>query len=160
LLFSTAFRTDCKSTSPLKGFVRNSTAPAFMAWTVMGISPWPVTKMIGIPGRSTATLFCKSRPLSPGSATSRTRQFGTKRGSLARKSWAETIGNSGRRGEDEQKENGSGIGLGNTAKRLKTLYGTDFEFFLVWPDAGGCEVLLELPLRRVRNLEEASPCGH
>src|SRR5580692_10763150 len=46
--------------------------------------------MIGIPGRSTATRFCKSRPLSPGRATSRTRQFGTNTGGLARKSCAET----------------------------------------------------------------------
>jgi len=68
------------------------------------------------------------------------------------------IGNSGRRGEGEQKKNGNGIGLGNTAERLKTLYGTNFEFSLSWPEAGGCEVLLELPLRRARNLREASPC--
>src|ERR1700677_3747732 len=69
------------------------------------------------------------------------------------------IGNSGRRGEGEQKKNGNGIGLGNTAERLKTLYGTDFEFSLVWPEAGGCEVVLELPLRRALNLQEASPCA-
>ena len=61
-----------------------------MACTVMGISPWPVTNMIGIPGCSTATRFCKSRPLSPGRATSRIRQLGTKTGGLARNSCAET----------------------------------------------------------------------
>src|ERR1700678_2291022 len=69
------------------------------------------------------------------------------------------IGNSGRRGEGEQKKNGNGIGLGNTAERLKTLYGADFEFSLAWPEAGGCEVVLELPLRRARDLQEALPCG-
>ncbi|WP_433965963.1 sensor histidine kinase [Tunturiibacter gelidiferens] len=69
------------------------------------------------------------------------------------------IGNSGRRGEGEQKKNGNGIGLGNTAERLKTLYGANFEFSLGWPEAGGCEVVLELPLRRTRNLLEASPCA-
>ena len=69
------------------------------------------------------------------------------------------IGNSGRRGEGEQRRNGNGIGLGNTAERLKTLYGTDFEFSLGWPEEGGCEVVLELPLRRARNLQEASPCA-
>src|SRR6202050_3784407 len=69
------------------------------------------------------------------------------------------IGNSGRRGEGEQKKNGNGIGLGNTAERLKTLYGTDFEFSLAWPEAGGCEVVLELPLRRALNLQEVSPCA-
>ena len=69
------------------------------------------------------------------------------------------IGNSGRRGEGEQKKNGNGIGLGNTAERLNSLYGTDFEFSLGWPEAGGCEVVLELPLRRAPNLQEASPCA-
>ena len=68
------------------------------------------------------------------------------------------IGNSGRCGEGEQKKNGNGIGLGNTAERLRTLYGTDFEFSLGWPEAGGCEVVLELPLRRARNLQEAWTC--
>jgi two-component system LytT family sensor kinase len=67
------------------------------------------------------------------------------------------IVNSGWRGE--QKKNGNGIGLGNTEERLRTLYGTDFEFSLGWPEAGGCEVVLELPLRRARNLQEASLCG-
>ena len=69
------------------------------------------------------------------------------------------IWNSGRRGEGKQEKNGKGIGLGNTAERLKSLYGTNFEFSLGWPEAGGCEVVLELPLRRTRNLQEASPCG-
>src|SRR5271154_1192239 len=69
------------------------------------------------------------------------------------------IGNSGQRGEGEQKKNGNGIGLGNTAERLKSLYGTNFEFSLGWPEAGGCEVVLELPLRLASNLEEASPCA-
>jgi len=68
------------------------------------------------------------------------------------------IVNSGRRGEGEQKKNGNGIGLGNTAERLKSLYGADFEFSLGWPEAGGCEVVLELPLRRAPNLQEASTC--
>jgi two-component system LytT family sensor kinase len=69
------------------------------------------------------------------------------------------IGNSGRRGEGEQKKIGNGIGLGNTEQRLRTLYGTDFEFSLVWPEAGGCEVVLELPLRRACNLQETLPCA-
>jgi two-component system, LytTR family, sensor kinase len=69
------------------------------------------------------------------------------------------IKNTGRLGGGEQKKNGNGIGLGNTADRLKTLYGTDCEFSLAWPEAGGCEVVLELPLRRAGNLQEASPCA-
>jgi hypothetical protein len=36
------------SASSLNGFVRNSTAPAFMACTVIGTSPWPVAKMTGV----------------------------------------------------------------------------------------------------------------
>jgi two-component system LytT family sensor kinase len=69
------------------------------------------------------------------------------------------IGNSGRRGEGEQKMNGNGIGLGNTAERLKTLYGSDYEFSLGWPEAGGCEAVLELPLRRAKSPQEAAPCA-
>ena len=65
------------------------------------------------------------------------------------------IANSGRRGEGEHIRNGNGIGLGNTAERLKSLYGTDFEFSLGWPETGGCEVILGLPLRWARNLQEA-----
>jgi two-component system LytT family sensor kinase len=69
------------------------------------------------------------------------------------------IVNSGRRGEGDQTRNGNGIGLGNTAERLKSLYGTDFEFSLGWPEAGGCEVVLELPTRRAPILQEALPCA-
>jgi two-component system sensor histidine kinase AlgZ len=69
------------------------------------------------------------------------------------------IRNSGRRTGGDQKRNADGIGLGNTAERLKTLYGTDFVFSLGWPEDGGCEVILELPLRRARNLQEVSLCG-
>lgn len=69
------------------------------------------------------------------------------------------VGNSGRRGYGEQKRSGNGIGLGNTADRLKTLYGTDCEFSLAWPEAGGCEVALELPLRRAANRQVTSPCA-
>ena len=69
------------------------------------------------------------------------------------------IGNSGRPGEGEHKMNGIGIGLGNTEERLKTLYGTDFDFSLAWLESGGCEVVLELPLRMAPNLQEASLCG-
>ena len=68
------------------------------------------------------------------------------------------IENSGRRGERGETKSGSGIGLGNTADRLKTLYGTDCKLSLAWPEAGGCEVVLELPLRRARSLQEAAKC--
>src|SRR5512134_2805718 len=64
------------STSSLKGFVRNSTAPAFIACTLIGTSPCPVMKMIGISVLS-ASCCCNSRPVSPGSVTSSTKQHGT-----------------------------------------------------------------------------------
>jgi two-component system, LytTR family, sensor kinase len=41
-----------------------------------------------------------------------------------------------------------GIGLRNTAERLKTLYANAHTFALQWPEAGGCEVTVELPFRK------------
>jgi two-component system, LytTR family, sensor kinase len=69
------------------------------------------------------------------------------------------IGNSGRRGEGEQRKNVNGIGLGNTAERLKTLYGANHRFSLEWPECGGCEVTVELPFRRSEGRQEAVPCA-
>ena len=60
-----------------KGLVRNSTAPAFMARTLIGMSPWPVMKMMGISMPASTIRFCRSSPLRPGSRTSSTRQPGT-----------------------------------------------------------------------------------
>src|SRR6185369_9704299 len=77
------------STVSLNGFVRNSTAPAFMACTVIGTSPCPVMKMIGMSVRS-ASCFCNSSPLRPGSDTSSTRQLGTVGRGWDRKSCADT----------------------------------------------------------------------
>jgi two-component system, LytTR family, sensor kinase len=68
------------------------------------------------------------------------------------------IRNSGRRGVP--KENGNGIGLSNTIERLETLYGTDHNFSLEWPEAGGCEVTVELPFRRAVQSQEALACAH
>ena len=42
----------------------------------------------------------------------------------------------------------NGIGLKNTSERLRSLYGDDHKFELQWPEAGGCEVTMELPFRR------------
>src|ERR671910_247552 len=69
-------RTAWMSTSFLNGLVRNSSAPAFIACTDIGASPYPVMKIIGMSPRS-ASCFCSSRPLRPGSVTSSTRQLGT-----------------------------------------------------------------------------------
>jgi len=66
------------------------------------------------------------------------------------------IRNSGRRGERGQTNSGNGIGLGNTAERLRTLYGADHRFLMEWPKSGGCEVTIELPFRRSVSREGAS----
>jgi two-component system LytT family sensor kinase len=54
---------------------------------------------------------------------------------------------------------GKGIGLSNTAERLRTLYGTDHKFLLEWPPAGGCEVTVEIPYRKAAQRTEASTCA-
>jgi len=67
------------------------------------------------------------------------------------------IGNSGIRRDEQRNKNGNGIGLRNTAERLKTLYGDDHRFTLQWPETGGCQVIIELPFRKiVQNVEEAT----
>jgi two-component system LytT family sensor kinase len=53
----------------------------------------------------------------------------------------------------------NGIGLSNTIERLKTLYGTDQKFTLVWPRAGGCEVTVELPFRKSNQGQEVLLCA-
>src|SRR5258706_1200529 len=84
-----ALRIALSSVSSSNGLVKNSTAPAFMARTVIGTSPWPVMKMIGISVRSAAIRFCKSKPLRSGRLTSSTRQLGTLTRGRARNSCAD-----------------------------------------------------------------------
>jgi two-component system sensor histidine kinase AlgZ len=43
--------------------------------------------------------------------------------------------------------NSKGIGLTNTDKRLRELYGDDYHFELKWPAEGGCEAVVEVPYR-------------
>jgi len=69
------------------------------------------------------------------------------------------IRNSGQRDGEKSMEGGNGIGLSNTAERLKTLYGTDHELSLKWPETGGCEVTVELPLRRIAHPRGTLPCA-
>lgn len=52
-----------------------------------------------------------------------------------------------------------GIGLKNTEERLKTLYGEDHHFSLRWPEAGGCEVTIEVPMRRAAQPQEVAVCA-
>ena len=67
------------------------------------------------------------------------------------------VRNSGRRGPGKNGEGENGIGKRNIAERLQTLYGNDHQFWLEWPETGGCIVNLELPVRRL-SPEEVSPC--
>jgi two-component system sensor histidine kinase AlgZ len=52
-----------------------------------------------------------------------------------------------------------GIGLKNTGERLKTLYGNDHRFLLQWPEAGGCEAMIEVPFRRAVQAVEGDACA-
>jgi two-component system, LytTR family, sensor kinase len=70
------------------------------------------------------------------------------------------IRNSGLLAANTQSERGNGIGLRNTRERLKTLYGDDQKFSLEWPEAGGCQVTVELPLRPALRTQEELVCAH
>ena len=74
-----------------------------------------------------------------------------------------TIRNSAPRTQDAFLQNGEptkGIGLSNTAERLKTLYGDDQRFSMRSSEAGGYEVTIELPFRRVASAVEGAVCAH
>jgi LytS/YehU family sensor histidine kinase len=68
------------------------------------------------------------------------------------------IRNSGPRRSEKQKEVGNGIGLNNTMERLRTLYGMNHTFLLEWPEAGGCQVTMELPFHKAALTQEGLPC--
>src|ERR1700741_3799759 len=61
-------------------------APAFIARTVIGMSPYPVTKTIGTWISSLVSSCWKPSPLTPGNRTSSTRQLGPSGGLFWRKS--------------------------------------------------------------------------
>jgi two-component system LytT family sensor kinase len=52
----------------------------------------------------------------------------------------------------------NGIGLNNTAERLKTLYGAAHNFVLEWPQTGGCQVTIGLPYRKAAHEVEDPAC--
>jgi len=73
--------------------------------------------------------------------------------------WAD--GSNGANGK-QSSENGKpprGIGLTNTEERLKTLYGDDHRFTLRWPETGGCEATIEVPLRKTAQPMKESACA-
>jgi two-component system, LytTR family, sensor kinase len=53
-------------------------------------------------------------------------------------------------------DSAAGIGINNTAERLKTLYADGHKFVLQWPEAGGCEVTVELPFRKSAQAQGAA----
>jgi two-component system, LytTR family, sensor kinase len=57
-----------------------------------------------------------------------------------------TVHNSGR---SKALSGRNGIGLVNTAERLRALYGPDHHFALAWPDLGGCEATVSIPFRKI-----------
>jgi two-component system, LytTR family, sensor kinase len=71
-----------------------------------------------------------------------------------------TVANSGIPGplQTQNQAATNGIGLKNTAERLKTLYGTAHNFVLEWPKTVGCQVTIELPYRRAAHEVEAPAC--
>jgi two-component system, LytTR family, sensor kinase len=52
-----------------------------------------------------------------------------------------------------------GIGLANTAERLKTLFGDDQRFSLRCPEAGGYEVTIDIPFRKAVIATEETVCA-
>jgi sensor histidine kinase YesM len=75
----------------------------------------------------------------------------------------EAQGSSGSAGSNTKpsRSNGKarGVGLTNTEERLKTLYGNDQRFLLRWPEAGGCEATIEMPMRRAAQAVEGGVCA-
>jgi LytS/YehU family sensor histidine kinase len=67
------------------------------------------------------------------------------------------VRNSGCQGPGKHGEGENGIGKRNISERLQTLYGNDHQFWLEWPDSGGCVVTVELPIRKIAP-QEVSPC--
>jgi len=74
---------------------------------------------------------------------------------------AESSAGSARSNGKPSSSNGKarGVGLTNTEERLKTLYGNDHRFLLRWPETGGCEALIEVPMRRAARVLEGGICA-
>jgi len=73
-----------------------------------------------------------------------------------------SVMNSGRRRDSmwtATSEQTSGVGLTNTANRLKTLYGADHKLEFEWPVTGGCQVIVELPFRKCHESAGVEMCA-
>jgi hypothetical protein len=72
------------------------------------------------------------------------------------------ISNTGMRGGNAaapRSRASNGIGLANTIERLRGLYGDNHSLVLRWPEEGGCEVTIELPLRMTATDLQVPACA-
>jgi len=71
------------------------------------------------------------------------------------------VRNSGprRRADIDSEESRRGIGLTNTTERLKRVYGAASEFTLHWPESGGCELILQVPFKKIAERVEEESCA-
>ena len=76
LSVSTASPTAASRSSSFTGLERKFSAPARIARTLVGMSPWPVMNTIGSGQPASTSRRCNSSPSTPGIATSSTRQPG------------------------------------------------------------------------------------
>ncbi len=86
---SKARLTAARRTSRANGFSRKSPAPAFMARTASGTSPWPVMMITGRDDPRLTSSSCSSNPSMPGIRISAIRQPRREGAPLARKAAAE-----------------------------------------------------------------------
>jgi two-component system, LytTR family, sensor kinase len=56
-------------------------------------------------------------------------------------------------------QNGRGVGLANTTERLTRRYGSEGELTIQWPEDGGCEITIRLPLNKIVHPVEESSCA-
>jgi len=73
-----------------------------------------------------------------------------------------TIRNSGPEPNGTFAQNGKssrGIGIANTAERLRTLYGDNQQFLLRSQDSGGYEATIQIPFRKAPEVQGVATCA-